>query len=145
MAARQLCHTVSVGRLSSRVLTHCTPRSGVILVLSELLFDDTVAHNDHGVQSKLEEIEQDLVVINENSERLKKNQAELSELQLVLEKAGAFFDDARVNAAGYGGEGSVASAVDAPLLDDVPVRSDLLSGIQHMAAVSHSVLSCRKP
>jgi V-type H+-transporting ATPase subunit a len=72
------------------------------------------------VQAKLEEIEQDLIVINENSERLKKSQAELSELQLVLEKAGAFFDEARLSAHGAGGESS-ASAVDAPLLDDVPV------------------------
>lgn len=62
-------------------------------------------------------------MINENSERLKKSEAELVELQLVLEKAGAFFDEARASAHGNASydSGSV-SAVDAPLLDDVPVR-----------------------
>ena len=58
-------------------------------------------------------------MINENSERLKKSQAELVELQLVLEKAGEFFDDARASAQGSTGD----AAVDTPLLDDVPVRS----------------------
>lgn len=75
------------------------------------------------MQSKLEEIEADLTVINENSERLKKTQAELSELQLVLEKAGAFFNEARQSAHGTTSGDSGAASVDAPLLDDVPVRS----------------------
>lgn len=80
------------------------------------------------VQSKLEEIEADLTVINENSERLKKTQAELSELQLVLEKAGAFFDEARQSAHGTTSGDSGAASVDAPLLDDVPVsRRTLLN------------------
>jgi hypothetical protein len=74
------------------------------------------------LQSKLEEIEADLTVINENSEHLRKTQSELIEFQLVLEKAGAFFDEARMSAHGTaGGDSSIASAVDAPLLDDVPV------------------------
>lgn len=60
-------------------------------------------------------------MINENSERLKKTQAELSELQLVLEKAGAFFDEARQSAHGTTSGDSGAASVDAPLLDDVPV------------------------
>lgn len=72
------------------------------------------------LESKLEEIEADLTVINENSERLKKTQAELSELQLVLEKAGAFFDEARQSAHGTTSGDSGAASVDAPLLDDVP-------------------------
>ena len=71
------------------------------------------------MQAKLEELEKELTVINENSERLHKSRAELNELQLVLEKAGAFFDEARQDArgartfdsAGYGG-------VEAPLLDE---------------------------
>lgn len=47
----------------------------------------------------------------------------------MLEKAGAFFDEARMSAHGTGGgDGSVASAVDAPLLDDVPVCLLLRSG-----------------
>jgi hypothetical protein len=76
------------------------------------------------LQSKLEELENDLMVISENSDRLKKSQAELSELQLVLEKAGAFFDEARMSAAGSATSdgSSTFTSVDAPLLDDVPVR-----------------------
>lgn len=75
------------------------------------------------MQSKLEELEGELTVINENSERLEKAQAELIELQLVLEKAGSFFDEARASAHGNSSfDSSGASAVDAPLLDDVPVR-----------------------
>lgn len=74
------------------------------------------------MQSKLEELEKELTVINENSERLKKSQAELVELQLVLEKAGSFFDEARASAQGTTYDSSATSLVDAPLLDDVPVR-----------------------
>lgn len=77
------------------------------------------------VQSKLEELEKELTVINENSERLKKSEAELVELQLVLEKAGYFFDEARASAQGTTYESSAFSnsPVDVPLLDDVPVRA----------------------
>ena len=74
------------------------------------------------LQGKLEELEKELTVINENSDRLKKSEAELIELQLVLEQAGAFFDDARASASGRSGGSQPDSAADTPLLDDVPVR-----------------------
>ncbi len=43
-------------------------------------------------QSKLDELEADLLEVNNNSERLTRSYSELVELQLVLEKAGSFFD-----------------------------------------------------
>jgi hypothetical protein len=76
------------------------------------------------VQGKLEELEKELTVINENSERLKKSQAELVELQLVLERAGLFFDEARASAQGTSIDNAAihSSPIEAPLLDDAPVR-----------------------
>jgi hypothetical protein len=75
------------------------------------------------VQGKLEELEKELTVINENSERLKKSEAELIELQLVLQKAAQFFDEARVTAHGNtAGDSDAVTSVDVPLLDDAPVR-----------------------
>ena len=49
------------------------------------------------LQSKLETLEKDMLEMNGNTERLQRSYAELIELQLVLEKAGAFFDSARGN------------------------------------------------
>jgi hypothetical protein len=39
-----------------------------------------------------------MLEVNGNSERLMRSYAELVELQLVLEKAGSFFDQARMDA-----------------------------------------------
>jgi hypothetical protein len=91
------------------------------------------------LQGKLEELEKELTVINENSERLKKSQAELVELQLVLEKAGEFFDDARASAQGANSD----SPVDTPLLDDVPVRCAavhlcIAALVSHIVCVVHT-------
>ena len=86
------------------------------------------------MQGKLEELEQEIMELNGNSERLLRSYNELVELQLVLEKAGAFFDRARADAqaeamdasyAGAGGSGGLggglgggaAEAIDAPLLE----------------------------
>ena len=44
---------------------------------------------------KLEELEKELLEVNANAERLARSFSELVELQLVLEKASAFFDDAQ--------------------------------------------------
>mmetsp|Transcript_13610 Transcript_13610/g.33453 ORF Transcript_13610/g.33453 Transcript_13610/m.33453 type:complete len:829 (-) Transcript_13610:923-3409(-) len=44
------------------------------------------------LEAKLEELEKELVETNGNMERLQRSYAELVELQLVLEKAGVFFD-----------------------------------------------------
>lgn len=46
-------------------------------------------------QGKLTDLETELVELNGNAERLQKSFSELVELQLVLEKAGSFFDDAQ--------------------------------------------------
>ena len=51
-----------------------------------------------GMQSKLEDLEKELVDVNGNAERLARSYSELVELQLVLEKASGFFDDAQSRA-----------------------------------------------
>jgi V-type H+-transporting ATPase subunit a len=43
-------------------------------------------------QGKLEELEAEIMEVNGNSERLARSYNELVELQMVLEKAGSFFD-----------------------------------------------------
>ncbi len=50
------------------------------------------------LQAKLDHLEAELLELNSNSERLQRSHAELVELQLVLEKAGSFFDDAQYRA-----------------------------------------------
>lgn len=64
------------------------------------------------LQAKLDELETELLEINGNSERLQKSHSELMELQLVLEKAGGFFDDAqhRASAAQFESEPSSPAA-----------------------------------
>ncbi|CAL8472142.1 g11684 [Coccomyxa elongata] len=47
------------------------------------------------LEVKLEELEKELLEVNANAERLARSFSELVELQLVLEKASAFFDDAQ--------------------------------------------------
>ena len=49
-------------------------------------------------QVKLEVLERELLEVNGNSERLARSFSELVELQLVLEKASAFFEDAQARA-----------------------------------------------
>lgn len=70
-------------------------------VQSEVL-SVTPPHHEHllvgGWQVRLEELEGELVELNGNSERLGKSHAELLELQLVLERASQFFDDAQYSA-----------------------------------------------
>ena len=50
------------------------------------------------MKAKLDHLEGELLELNSNSERLQRSHAELVELQLVLEKAGSFFDDAQFRA-----------------------------------------------
>lgn len=52
------------------------------------------------LEAKLEELESELLEINSNTEKLRRSYSELVELQLVLEKAGTFFDEARADAVG---------------------------------------------
>lgn len=54
--------------------------------MKELSFDN--------LESRLEELERELMSVNENAERLFRSEAELIELQMVLERAGRFFNEA---------------------------------------------------
>lgn len=47
------------------------------------------------LESRLSRLEQEITELNANSERLNRTYHELLELQLVLERAAVFFDDAR--------------------------------------------------
>jgi hypothetical protein len=64
----------------------------------------TVRHRSHQqtlaahAQVKLDELEKELQELNGNAERLGRSHAELLELQLVLEIASQFFDDAQHSA-----------------------------------------------
>jgi hypothetical protein len=71
-------------------------------------------------QAKLEELERECLESNSNMERLQRSYAELMELQLVLEKAGSFFDAKTTRAlGGAGGGGGLGSYADgeSPLLE----------------------------
>ena len=68
------------------------------------------------VQAKLDELESELLEINGNSERLQRSHSELMELQLVLEKAGGFFDDAQHRASAAQFESGPPSPADSKLL-----------------------------
>ena len=50
------------------------------------------------LEGRLSSLEAELLEINGNAERLRRSHSELMELQLVLEKAGGFFDEARTDA-----------------------------------------------
>jgi hypothetical protein len=70
-------------------------------------------------QGKLEELEAEIMEVNGNSERLARSYNELVELQLVLERAGSFFDQVGVVERGGGGGGAGAS----------------LTAVQHLGSV----------
>merc|ERR1719183_3474806 len=50
------------------------------------------------LEHKLSELETELLEVNSNQEKLSRSHSELVELQLVLEKAGGFFDEAMTGA-----------------------------------------------
>ncbi|KAL6762998.1 vacuolar proton ATPase subunit A [Haematococcus lacustris] len=60
-------------------------------------FDKVVTTDE--LETKLDEMEREVLEVNANNERLQRTHAELAELQLLLEKAGGFFDTAREEAA----------------------------------------------
>lgn len=66
---------------------------------------DRMVHLDE-LEIRLEGLESELLEVNGNNDKLQKRQAELIELQLVLEKAGNFFDRARTDAAGVRADGT---------------------------------------
>lgn len=77
-----------------RFLTDETKKAGIPtstrLGDRELEFDE--------LESRLASLEQEILELNANSERLNRSYNELLELQLVLERAAAFFDEARASA-----------------------------------------------
>ena len=90
------------------------------------------------LEAKLDELETELRQINMNTEKLRRSHSELVELQLVLEKAGGFFDEARADAnsardefSAGGGSGSISMSGGVGLLGGMSgssVMSDLESG-----------------
>jgi V-type H+-transporting ATPase subunit a len=78
------------------------------------------------LEARLAQLESELLELNANSDRLHRSYNELLELQLVLERAGAFFEDARSSAdraqresatAAYSDSAGAASGIGAPLLE----------------------------
>lgn len=87
------------------------------------------------LEAKLDELEVELLEINANNERLQRSHGELVELQLVLEKAGAFFEDAasRASAARFNASSAASETeMGAPLLSEpastANVRLGFVSG-----------------
>jgi V-type H+-transporting ATPase subunit a len=72
-------------------------------------------------QAKLEELEKECIETNGNMERLQRSYAELVEMQLVLEKAGNFFDSRTTASLSRGTDSALADG-EAPLLE-APVSS----------------------
>eukprot|EP00210_Caulerpa_lentillifera_P004917 g4693.t1 len=77
--------------------------------INELSFDNLESH--------LEELEHELIGVNENSERLFRTEAELIELQLVLERAGSFLDETYHTRSSIGSEPPTENVVQTPLLE----------------------------
>lgn len=72
------------------------------------------------MQSRLEELERELLEVNANSDRLSRTEAELIELQMVLESAGGFFEEAQATSPLGGAE---SASFEAPLLESaIPVN-----------------------
>ena len=78
-----------------RFFTDQIEKSG--LTLNEFPSIDRTFDLDE-LEVKLETLERELLEVNANSDKLRRSHSELVELQLVLEKAGAFFEDARSTA-----------------------------------------------
>jgi hypothetical protein len=81
------------------------------------------------LQAKLEELEAEILEVNGNSERLARSYNELVELQLVLEKAGSFFDQVRgvwaMFGAGFGG-----SMLQQPARPGTPMTPRMCAGLR---------------
>jgi len=74
------------------------------------------------LESRLEDLEKELLEVNANSERLFRTEAELVELQMVLERAGTFFEDAVQVSTPIAAQ--EAASFEAPLLESaIPVES----------------------
>ena len=107
----------------TRPLLHSMPHvyqwSGVVasvFILTQKTADAQCSAVLPWLQAKLDELESELLEINGNSERLQRSHSELMELQLVLEKAGGFFDDAQHRASAAHFESGPPSPADSKLL-----------------------------
>eukprot|EP00898_Chlorokybus_atmophyticus_P007673 jgi/Chlat1/7907/Chrsp68S07349 len=90
------------------------------------------------LETKLQELETELLEIITNTDKLKKSHAELVEMQLVLEKAGAFFDSANdgarlrqqeLESSGGVEEGMASPLLQAPPQDPKAVRLGFVAGV----------------
>lgn len=87
------------------------------------------------LEVRLDELESEVLELNANSQRLGRSHAELLELQLVLEVASGFFEDAQHSASSAHQERSEAfgESMDAPLLETVSepksVRLGFIAGL----------------
>uniref|UniRef100_A0A7I4DIP4 V-type proton ATPase subunit a n=2 Tax=Physcomitrium patens TaxID=3218 RepID=A0A7I4DIP4_PHYPA len=87
--------------------------------------------NLNELETKLTELEAELLEINANTDRLQRTHSELTELQLVLHKAGVLFGSARDAASTVQHQGadtengsSIEEAVDYPLLQEQEMQTD---------------------
>ena len=92
------------------------------------------------LQARLDELEKELLEINANSERLQRSYSELLELQLVLEKAGSFFDDAQHRASAAQFERAPAAAADCKCMYQCDLFHTLSAATTAMKTASDSRL-----
>eukprot|EP00271_Cylindrocystis_brebissonii_P001270 TRINITY_DN1157_c2_g1_i1.p1 TRINITY_DN1157_c2_g1~~TRINITY_DN1157_c2_g1_i1.p1 ORF type:complete len:820 (-),score=206.26 TRINITY_DN1157_c2_g1_i1:844-3303(-) len=109
-----------------RFITDQTGKAG-IPIRSRSAVDDVVDFDE--LEVKLADLESELLEVNGNNEKLERSKNELSEMQLVLEKAGAFFSSARQDATAHQRELEEASssgegAMDSPLLLEQEMQID---------------------
>lgn len=91
------------------------------------------------LETRLEELEKELIEVNGNSDTLQRTFAELTELQIVLEKAGAFFNKAKIDVRPEQFD-SFSENPDAPLLES---QADKVSRVGFVAGTipSEKVMS----
>lgn len=95
-------------------------------------------------QTKLEDLEKEVIQMNSNGSTLQRTFAEFTELALVLEKAGGFFDKAK-RAAGAGAFRDASSEnPDAPLLESVSKRHALYTWLQ-LYLITRWLFMCDAP
>jgi len=103
-----------------------THKAGLVNVPRSDLEDRSGTDLDE-LEHKMDLLEGELLSITKNTDSLKKAHSELVELQLVLEKAGGFFQDARVRDASQGLGGSSGRASSASKMQ-ISGGSGLLGG-----------------
>lgn len=77
-----------------RLLTDEVEKAG--LPIGDRLGDREIEFDE--LETRLARLEQEVTELNANSERLNRSYNELLELQMVLDRAGQFFEDARASA-----------------------------------------------